>query len=157
MKYLLFLILLMPQVAMAEIFIEEKNTVSGRFAILEENGSSAWLYLTPSSGKGIEKDAFVYSPIEPHKELDKKSIEDGNPPVLIEGVASDTAVIKNVKKENISFSWSKNGESVVVLFNGNPIAMILESTKQSYSKALKKASFFGSPWDQELYNKVFIK
>jgi hypothetical protein len=26
MKYLLFLILLMPQVAMAEIFIEEKNT-----------------------------------------------------------------------------------------------------------------------------------
>ncbi len=155
MKYVLLLILMAPHWANGEMFIEAQNKTSGRSAILEENGSSAWLYLTRDTGRGVEKDAFVFSPIPPAKELNKASIKAGNPPVLVEAIASATAVIDSPQEQDFELVWSKNGESIAVLYEGAPISMIVESEKRGFSKALVKSSPFGHPWDQDLFESEF--
>ncbi|WP_156029285.1 hypothetical protein [Shewanella sp. 38A_GOM-205m] len=138
-----------------DIFIEQKNEVSGRFAIIEENGTSAWLYLMPASGKGIDRDAFVFSPIEPAEKLNIDEIKNGDTPILTKSVASESAVITNVTESELSLEWSKDGHSVAVLYKNKPIAFIDSVQKASYSKALKIESFFGKPWDQNTYNEIF--
>ena len=140
---------------MAEIFFEERNPVSGRYAILEDNGTSAWLYLTPQSGKGIEKDAFVYSPIEPREVLNKSEIENGKSPILTKNMSSASAVIENATRDQLSLVWSENGESVAVLYEGSPVAMIVEGERTGFSKSLSKDSFFGKPWEQGIYDRYF--
>lgn len=140
---------------MAEIFLEQKNEVSGRFAVVEENGTSAWLYLTPTNGEGIERDAFVFSPIEPAEKLNIDEIKNGDTPILTKSVASEEAVIPNVGESDLSFKWSKDGHSVAILYKNRPLAFIKSKEKSSYSKALSKESFFGKPWDQNVYHETF--
>ncbi|GAB2894886.1 hypothetical protein GCM10027180_25930 [Microbulbifer echini] len=140
---------------MAEIFIEQRNDTSGRFAIIEENESSAWLYLTPTSGKGIDRDAFIYSPIEPADKLNIDEIKDGGTPILTKSVASESAVLNNIGDSELSIKWSKDGHSVAVFYKNEAIAFIAGKEKSSYSKALSKESFFGKPWDQNVYRATF--
>ena len=140
---------------MSGIYIEEKNLISCRVAILEDNGTSAWLYLSPPSGKGIEKDAFAYSPIEPLEELNKSEIENGEAPKLIKNLATPSSVIIGAVEADFCLKWSKNGESVVLLHKGEAISTIYQNYKSGYSKSLSKASLFGNPWDNALYESVF--
>lgn len=140
---------------MSEIHIEEKSPISGRVAILEDNGTSAWLYLSPPSGEGIEKDAFAYSSIEPLEELNKSEIENGEAPKLIKNLATPSSVIVGAVESDLGFKWSKNGESVTLLHKGEAISAIYQNYKSGYSKSLSKASPFGNPWDNELYESEF--
>lgn len=140
---------------MAELFKDECHPVSGRCVILEDNGSSAWLYLTPKSGVGIEKDAFAYSSIEPADELNKEELAKGSPPKLYKKIASENAVINSAKESDFSFKWSPNGESVVVLYKDTPIAMIHEEHQRGFSNALSQESGFGEPWNQKVYSSEF--
>lgn len=139
-----------------DIFITDNNPVSRRWAILEDNGNSAWLYLTKSGTQKPEKDAFVYSPIQP---IDKINIEDikqdGTPPIITNELATNSSVIINAKSKDFKFIWSNDGESVSVLYKGKPISMITKESKQGYSTSLKKESFFGLPWNQSIYDKYF--
>lgn len=140
---------------MAEIFIEQRNHTSGRFAIIEENGTSAWLYLTPTSGRGIDRDAFIYSPIEPADKLNIEDIKNGDTPILTKSIASESAVITSIGEAELSFKWSQDGHSVAVVYKNDVIAFISGTEKNSYSKALLKESFFGKPWDQNVYQATF--
>ncbi|MCP3664140.1 MAG: hypothetical protein GY696_16890 [Gammaproteobacteria bacterium] len=67
---------------MEQIFFESESPDSGKRAVFEDNGASAWLYLVSSRNHEVEKDTFVYSPIEPDPELDRASIQNGEPPKL---------------------------------------------------------------------------
>ncbi len=140
---------------MAELFKDECHPVTGRCVILEDNGNSAWLYLTPKSGEGIDKDAFAYSPVEPVNELNEIEIAKGNPPILTKKLASQDAVIDSAHKTDFSFKWSSNGESVAVLYKGKAIAMIHEEHQRGFSNALSQTSGFGEPWNQKLYSREF--
>jgi len=155
MRYLFLLLLLSTGNCMAELFKDECHPVSGRCVILEDNGSSAWLYMTPKSGEGIENVAFAYSPIEPADELNKEEIAKGNPPALFKKLASDNAVIYSTKESEFSFKWSLNGESIALLYKDNPIAMIYEGNQRGFSKALSQKSIFGEPWSQDVYSSEF--
>lgn len=140
---------------MADLFKSECNEVSGRCAVIEDNGSSSWLYLTPKGGQGIDKDAFIYSPISPHKTLDRDWIEAGNPPILSEEYASEFAVIKTPDEKEVILEWSEDGESVAVKIRGEVIAMIASGHERGYSKSLVSSSGFGNPWNSRLYNSIF--
>ncbi|MEM7344495.1 MAG: hypothetical protein AAF485_09635 [Chloroflexota bacterium] len=140
---------------MSTLFLENKSPLSQRFVILEDNGTSAWLYLTPASGIGIEKDVLVYSPIEPLDQLNKEDIQAGNPPILIKSAASEAAVIPETNADDFYVVWSQDGESVAVIYKNAPIAMIISTEKYGYSKSLSKASFFGNPWDEARYQSIF--
>lgn len=153
---ILCLILLFPTLVMAEeIFISDNNPSTKRWAILEDNGNSAWLYLTKPGTQQPEKDAFVYSPIQPRAELNKNEIQNGEPPILTKELATKSSVILKAKSTEFSIKWSDDGESVAVIYLGKPISMIVKESKRGYSTSLSKESAFGKPWDQLIYDKHF--
>lgn len=137
------------------LFMDEFHPRSGRCVILEDNGSSAWLYLTSKEGKGIEKDAFAYSPIKPMDELNKAEIASGSPPVLIKRIASSEAVIEAIEEKKFEFKWSTTGESVALIYKNKPFAMIHAEFPRGFSRALTKESGFGNPWNQDAYIREF--
>ena len=108
---ILYLILLFPGLVMAEdIFITDNNPTTKRWAILEDNGNSAWLYLTKPATQQPEKDAFVYSPVQPIEELNIEEIkEKGTPPILTKALATASSVILNAQSGDFSFNWSQLG------------------------------------------------
>lgn len=140
---------------MKEIFFESPSPDSKRMVIFEDNGTSAWLYLASAANYDVEKDAFVYSPLEPRAELNREGINQGEPPILISEYASDTAVIQIEDENELSILWSENGRNVAVFHNEEVIAAIYEDEKRGYSKALSKKSGFGKPWSEEKYQKYF--
>lgn len=106
------------------IFIEQRNEVSGRFAIIVGNGTSAWIHLTPSPGEGIDSDAFIYSPTEPAEELDIGENKNRETPILTKPVTSDKAVMTNIDDSVLSIKWSHDGHPAAVLYKDIPLAFI---------------------------------
>jgi len=142
--------------AMAEeIFITDHNTSTKRWAILEDNGNSAWLYLTKPGTQQPEKDAFVYSPVQLVEELNISDIKQGLPPMLTSELATRSAIILNPKAIEFGIKWSDDGESVAVTYKNIPISMIVRESERGYSTSLSRESAFGKPWDQTVYDKYF--
>jgi len=138
------------------LFLEAQHAKSRRFAILEDNGNSCWLYLTTPDQPRPEKDCFVYAPVEPIEELNIDAVRDeGEPPILTKNLATNSALLTNPKPSDFRLRWSVDGESIAVVHKGVPVAMIVKDRKRGVSKALNKSSFFGEPWDQGLYERVF--
>lgn len=139
-----------------DIFITDYNSASKRWAILEDNGYSAWLYLTETGTQKPEKDAFVYSPVKPIEKLNIEEIKQkGTPPILTKELATKSAVIINAKSSDFKLVWAADGESVSVLYRGVPMAMIVKETERGYSASINKKGFFGLPWDTLIYDKYF--
>ena len=138
------------------LFLETQHGKSKRFALLEDNGSCCWLYLTTPDQTRPEKDCFVYSPIEPIDELNIDAVRnEGVPPILTKNLATDSALLTNANPTDFRLNWSADGESIAVLHKGVPVAMIVKDRKRGLSRALNKSSYFGEPWDQSLYESVF--
>ncbi len=139
-----------------DIFISDYNPSSKRYAILEDNGYSAWLYLTKTGTQKPEKDAFVYSPVQPIEKLNIEEIKQkGTPPILTKDLATKSAVIIDAKSNDFKFVWAVDGESVSVLYRGLPMAMIVKETERGYSTSINKKGFFSLPWDTAIYDKYF--
>ena len=151
------LILLAPLVAMAEeIFLESQNPVSKRFAVLEDNGSIAFLYLTEPGVPKPMKDAVVYMRVPPVDAVDWERIKKtGDTPMLRKDLASPTAVIKNPKASEFKFKWSIDGESVAVLRDGQPLAFATVKERFGYSRAVSVSSPLANAWDQARYAGLF--
>lgn len=140
------------------MFLDQKHPQSGRFAILEADADCAWLYLTASGQPQLEEDAFAFSPGPlVTKDEAMAAAKAGAPPPLASEFASPIAVLTGTKPEEFAFKWSVDGESVAVLRNHDPIAMIVTGEKRGFSKALAKSGFYGEPWDQQLYEATFRK
>jgi hypothetical protein len=155
----LFLTLIIPLTAISadmEIVFEAQHPGSKRYAIVEQDGQTAYLYLTE---KGVPKpiaDAVCYSQIEPVEKLDwDKVASTGAPPSLSKEFASSSAYRSKVDHTKLKFLWSDDGNSVAVVYGDTPLAMIIEAKKPSYSNALKKSGPFGEPFDQQKFDLIF--
>jgi len=141
-----------------DIFLDSKHAVSGRFAVLEEMGGTAWLYLTHPELPKPEKDAIVYTrnKLASMEEVQAEARR-GQPPPLAKEYASEGAIIPYARLDEFNIKWSFDGQSVAVLRNNVPLTMILADANRGYSKALSKSGPFGEPWDQQIYERVFGK
>tara|TARA_R110001592_G_scaffold132514_1_gene347179 strand:- start:1775 stop:2293 length:519 start_codon:yes stop_codon:yes gene_type:complete len=135
---------------------EDQNPKSGRVAILEDNGTSCWLYLTAPRERELEKGCLVYSAVEPTSTLNVEALgHSGETPMLSREFASGTAIISGAKAENFTFEWSQDGDSVCVVYRGNPKTMLVGESEDGFSKAIAKEGLFGKPWDQSVYTQTF--
>ena len=151
------LVALTPQLAMAEdIFLESQSPVSKRYAVLEDNGKIAFLYLTePGTPKPV-KDAVVYIRVPPVEAVDWERIKkSGETPLLRKDLASPTAVIKNPKASEFKFKWSADGDSVAVLRDGQPLAFATIKERFGFSRAVSITSPLANAWDQARYTSLF--
>lgn len=151
------IIFLNSGVALAEgLFLHSHSSVSDRFAILDETDQVAFLYLSKKGSQQPMRDAIAYMRVQPPKEVDWKAMaQNGNPPILSEEFASSKSVISNADEGSFSFEWSADGNSAALLFQGQPIALVTETEKLGLSKAVEKPNKLTSPWQEEVYRKLF--
>lgn len=154
-----FGLLVVVNIAMADqIFLNSKNALSGRTAILEDDGQVAYLYLTAPSSTKIERDVILYMRIQPITEGEwKKIMATKSTPRLPINMASTTAVIEDPAEREFEFRWSQDGSAVAALRHGVPLAFTSVNERLGYSKAVAVTSPFASLWEQAKYDEVFDK
>src|SRR5262249_30490081 len=135
----------------------EFHNVSHRHCWIDDDGCSAWIYLTEpakdsATSAPIFADAFVFNHGTP---IDQERIQEyrGTQPPIWVGFASTEAVCSAAGKYSWSLLWSEDGESVAILRNDSPWAFILTGEKRGYSKAILMAGPYGNPWSQKLFEK----
>jgi hypothetical protein len=141
-------------VADENLFLEAEHVASGRFAVLEDDGTSAWLYLTEPDSRKPAADAWVYNRIAAPPTEAIKSYR-GGPPPAAQGYASETAMCAHPAAHEWSFVWSSDGEAVAVAKDGVPVALIILGQKGGYSRELIKDGPWGHPWSDKLFRSKF--
>ena len=130
------------------------SNASGRHATLEDDGYSAWLYLTSQSEYRVIADCLVYSRVEPPDHRIHPSGR-GSPPLLLRQFASSVAVQPHVPVEILRLQFSVDGNSAVVFLRNEPWTFVTYDQKHGYSKSLSVSGPFGHPWDEQLYSERF--
>jgi hypothetical protein len=139
--------------------LAEFHGQSRRNAFLVDDGCSAWLYLHEAAPNErvcppVAAVAFVFNhgpPID-HSELESYR---GLPPPISADYASDQAVCSNPDAFAWSFLWSADGESIAVLRDDVPVAVIRASEKRGYSKGVSKVGPWGHPWSEVVFDSIF--
>jgi hypothetical protein len=140
----------------ADLFLQSQSPSSHRYAVLEDDGVTAFLYLTEPGVPRPVKDVIVYSRVPPVEKLEWERIKtNGEPPRLRADVASTTAVVTSPEASEFAFQWSADGEAVAVLRNGIPMAMATTTERFGYSKAVTVASPFANPWSESHFQALF--
>jgi hypothetical protein len=136
------------------LFRDDEHPVSGRFAVLEDDGTSIWLYLTESGTRKPVSDAWVYNRVAPPPMEAIKSYR-GGPPPAAQGYASESALCEDPLACEWSFVWSSDGDAVAAVKDGQPVALIVVGQPGGYSRELVQDGPWGHPWSDELYRQKF--
>jgi hypothetical protein len=136
------------------LFLDNKHPVSRRLAILEDDGTSGWLYLCDVDSLKPVADAWVYNRIAaPAVETIQSYHRD--PPPAAQGYASEHAFCKDPSAYEWSFIWSQDGESVAVAKDGEVVAFIVGGQKGGYSRELVQEGPWGHPWSEGQFRSTF--
>jgi len=134
------------------IWVDEVHPVSGRAAILEDNGTSCWLYLHESANGPVLKTVLAYSPIAPISSAEfKERLSHGDTPILVSFYASPHAVIAERFPDDFSFRWRGDGEAVAVLYRNEVLAVATPEEAFGSSRAISQSGPFGDPLQIERY------
>ena len=105
----------------------EQHPHSRRWAVVEDDGEAAWLYLTARDSLKPVSACFLYN-----RSNDSTAPQTG-----------------------IHFRWSGDGENVAVLFGTDLMGFITAGEPRGFSKLLKAPGTLGSPLDGSLYERIF--
>jgi hypothetical protein len=137
-----------------DLFLEDQHPSSRRMACIEDDGTSAWLYLTEPDSRKPVADAWVYNRIAAPP-FDAIKAYRGGPPPAAQGYASEQALCEDPSADEWSFIWSSDGEAVAIAKDGAPVAFIVLGRKGGYSRELVKDGPWGHPWSDELFHSTF--
>jgi hypothetical protein len=137
-----------------ELFLANEHQGSGFVAILDDDGTSAWLYLRQCSSGMPIADAWVFNrvPAPPASAIQSYR---GRPPPAAQGYAGDEALCPAPANHEWSFVWSPDGKSVAVLMDGRAVACIIAGDKRGYSRNLVQDGPWGHPWSDAVYDAAF--
>ena len=139
-----------------DIFLQSESPVSHRHAVLEDDGTIAYLYLTEPGSIRPVRDAVAYTRLAPAAKADPEQRRGNSEPApLTAAVASGAAVIATPDAAEFSFVWAADGESVALLRSGQPLALSTAGEKLGYSKAVRTASALAHPWSEERFRELF--
>lgn len=136
------------------LFLENAHRESGLLAVLDDDGTSAWLYISEADTRKPLADAWVYNRIAAPPAEAIKSYR-GGPPPAAQGYASEDALCEDPSSHEWSFVWSSDGASVAVEKDGQPVAFIIGGQRGGYSRELVKDGPWGHPWSEELFRLTF--
>lgn len=136
------------------LFLEDEHAESGLLAVLEDDGTSAWLYIFDAASRKPHGDAWVYNRIAAPPTEAIKSYR-GGPPPAAQGYAGKDALCEDPSSHEWSFVWSVDGESVAVAKDGEPLAFIIGGQNGGYSRELVKDGPWGHPWSEKLFRSKF--
>jgi hypothetical protein len=128
-------------------FISEQHSSSQRHAIFEDDGTSAWLYLTGPNGPRPVADVFVYNRQAPSDRVDKS--DRSHPPPIVKQFAAPDAVVDDPGRSVWRFQWSADGNSVALVRDGVVVALIRAGQRRGYSSAVVAECPWGAPLGDE--------
>lgn len=134
------------------LFLKDTHPVSNRTAILEDDGISAWLYLTGAASDQIVRDVWVYNSVDTPEQLSPE-LRNGPPPATRE-YAGAGAVSNNPFATNWLFLWDLEGENVALFGDGKLMAAILVEQKNGYSQNIVKQGPWGLPMTGDIVKRV---
>lgn len=135
---------------MDTLFLSERHPTSGRTATAEDDGTSAWLYLSEPGGPRVVADAWVYNRVPPPPRERVASYRPAPPPAA-EGFAGPDALCPDPAAHRWSLLWSADGESVALVRDGVPLALVARAGRPGYSRLLARPGPWGAPWDEAAY------
>jgi len=135
-----------------ELFLSEQHPVSQRWAILEDDGTVAWLYLTEPGTPQPAADCWLYNRIEAPSEL---SFEPERVPVVPVMWTSRTQGFEPPESGTVRFQWTADGDAVAVWFGQELAGFIVGPGQAGYSRFLRGACPFGLPLDVAVHGRVF--
>ena len=135
-----------------DLFISQQHPISRRWAVIEDDGRVAWLYLTEPDSEKPVADCWLYNRVPTTPQF---AGERGESPVVPQTHAADIVGFKLPTEESVHLRWSRDGESVAVFFDSELIGFIVRGQKRGFSKHLRASGPFGSVLDRELFHGVF--
>lgn len=134
------------------IWVDEVHPLSGRAALVVDDGRSCWLYLHACTNGPVLKTVLCYSPIPPVTKAEFDfCIGRGDTPILISDYASPDAIIVERFPDDFSFHWRPDGEAVAVLFRNRVLAVATPDEEHGSSAAIARSGPFGDPLLIERY------
>ena len=137
-----------------DVFLSDQNSVSHRWAILEDDGLSAWLYLTESGSPTPTADCWIYNRTLDSETLEKSAMFKAPPPASSEYVGESSVIIS----PDISFFqlvWSRDGNSVAFFDKNILMGFIAAGEQRGYSRNLIKSGAWGNILDCDLHKSLF--
>jgi hypothetical protein len=136
-----------------DLFIEQQHPTSRRWAVIEDDGRVAWLYLTePDSPKPVA-DCWLYNRVATPQQFDRVR---GEPPVVPQTHATVGATRPAPCRESVHLRWSADGESVAVFFDDELMGFIAQGQNRGFSRYIRTTGPFGSVLDTEVFQRVFV-
>ena len=130
--------------------LESLNEVSSRVAVFEDDGTSAWLYLSGAdAGKPIA-DVWVHNRISAPPKSEIKNYR-GGPPPAASGFADDSTICDEPDAHNWMFAWHDDGDSVALLCDDTPVALLVAWERRGWSRNLRRDGPWGNVWDDNQY------
>jgi hypothetical protein len=139
---------------MTEIADSGPHSVSGNYAYLDDDGDSAWLYLTGRGGLGIVADCWLYN----RRNFDRSDLSswprDRPPPAPNDSIEA-RALRASPPPDAVSFLWNSGGDSVAVSVEEEVLGFIAAGSKRGHSLYLRTTGPWGSPFDGALFKRIF--
>jgi hypothetical protein len=134
-----------------ELPLSFRSTVSGRHAIVSDEGDSIWLYLTSPGSTRPERDCWLLNKpsaaAEPHLPDYKTA---GLPPPAPASIIDEAGVRELPSADRWSARWSSDGETVAIAVDGVEIGLATITEPRGIALYLTKTSPWGRPWDATL-------
>jgi hypothetical protein len=134
------------------------SEVSHRHAILTEDGRTGILYLhvpsnDPRQTGQVEATCFAFNRVDPIEPADVRRYRP-EPPPIAKGYASNVAVCRRPRDHAWEMVWSLDGESVALMRNGRPWAIVSLAQPRGLSRAIETPGPWGLPWSDEAYEAI---
>lgn len=138
-----------------EVFLSEQHPVSYRWAVLEDDGLSAWLYLTEPNSEKPVADCWIYNRI-PNRGSTESYLSRGIAPPAPSEYVGYSALSITPNGSSFRLMWSKDGASVALFADNIIMGFIAAGHDKGFSCNLKKAGVWGNPLDEDVYKSVFM-
>jgi hypothetical protein len=117
-----------------------------RWAVVDDDGTCAWLYITEPDSEKPVSDCFLYNRIPViEDEIVNYYVSRGIQPPISKKFASQSALIKNIDEGQVQINWSNDGSLVTVNIFGNKWATIFIGEKLGSSRGIENEGPFGYP------------
>ena len=133
--------------------LESINDISGRVAVFEDDGVSAWLYLSGANDRKPIADVWVHNRIKAPPTTEIANYH-GGPPSAASGFADDSTICHDPDAHNWTYTWHDDGDAVVIHRDGIPVAMLIASERRGWSRNLRRDGPWGNVWSEDRYNTV---
>lgn len=130
--------------------IFDRHPKSGRYAVVEENDGTIWLYLTEDDVRPVA-DVWIRNSTRSAPTESKHSPPPA-PPEITTQKASDPI---DYETSEWRLDWSDDGDAALLFMDRVPIAFVCAESKYGWHRDLLKESPWGLPWNNEAFRLLF--